>query len=205
VPKLGRSETTDWAIEGGHLAERCGLFVIIALGESILVTGATFADLEWIWPAAVAFVTALAGSIAMWWVYFNVGAERGSKQIEQSDDPGRIGRFAYTYVHLLLIGGIILTAVGDEIMLSHPEGHAEILTTIPVVGGPALYVAGNLLFKYAISGRWQLSHFVGLSLFALAALLARDASALVLGALATAVLIVVAGWETRSIGDRARR
>jgi low temperature requirement protein LtrA len=205
VPKLGRSETTDWAIEGGHLAERCGLFVIIALGESILVTGATFADLEWIWPAAVAFVTALAGSIAMWWVYFNVGAERGSKQIEQSDDPGRIGRFAYTYVHLLLIGGIILTAVGDEIMLSHPEGHAEIRTTIPVVGGPALYVAGNLLFKYAISGRWQLSHLVGLSLFALAALLARDASPLVLGALATAVLIVVAGWETRSIGDRARR
>ena len=79
---------------------------------------------------------------------------------------------------MLLIGGIILTAVGDEIMLSHPEGHAEIRTTIPVVGGPALYVAGNLLFKYAISGRWQLSHLVGLSLFALAALLARDASPL---------------------------
>src|SRR5262249_4037898 len=68
----------------------------------------------------------------------------------------------------------------------------------------ALYVAGNLLFKYAISGRWQLSHLVGLSLFALAALLARDTSPLVLGALATSVLIVVAGWETRSIGDRAR-
>jgi low temperature requirement protein LtrA len=205
VPSLGRSETTDWAIEGGHLAERCGLFVIIALGESVLVTGATFAELEWTWPAAAAFVVALAGSIAMWWIYFNVGAGRGSKQIERSDDPGRIGRFAYTYLHLLLIGGIILTAVGDEILLSHPEGHSEIHTIIPVVGGPALYVAGNLLFKQAISGRWQLSHLVGLGLFALVALLGADASPLVLGALATSVLIVVAGWETRSIGDVKRK
>src|SRR5262249_25776736 len=76
-------------------------------------------------------------------------------------------------------------------------------TTIPVVGGPALYVAGNLLFKYAISGRWQLSHLVGLSIFALVGLLARDASPLVLGALATSVLIVVAGWETLSIAPRS--
>jgi low temperature requirement protein LtrA len=205
VPGLGRSETTDWAIEGSHLAERCGLFVIIALGESILVTGATFSELGWTWSTAASFVTALAGSIAMWWVYFNIGAERGSHRIEHSDDPGRIGRLAYTYLHLFLIGGIILTAVGDEIMLSHPEGHAEIRTAIPVVGGPALYLAGNLLFKYAIGGRWQLSHLVGLGLFALLALLAREASPLMLGALATAVLILVAGWETRSIGGQARR
>ena len=47
VPGLGRSSTADWRIEGAHLAERCGLFVIIALGESILITGATFADLAW--------------------------------------------------------------------------------------------------------------------------------------------------------------
>jgi low temperature requirement protein LtrA len=205
VPGLGRSETTDWAIEGGHLAERCGLFVIIALGESILVTGATFSELDWSFGAAAAFVTAFAGSIAMWWVYFNIGAERGSRQIERSNDPGRLGRLAYTYLHLLLIGGIILTAVGDEIMLSHPGGHAAIRTAIPVIGGPALYVAGNLLFKHAISGRWQLSHLVGLGLFALAALFAREASPLMLGLLATAVLIVVAGWETRSIGGQARR
>jgi low temperature requirement protein LtrA len=196
VPGLGRSETSDWAIEGGHLAERCGLFVIIALGESILVTGDTFSELDWNWVTAAAFLTALAGSIAMWWIYFNIGAERGSKQIERSEDPGRIGRLAYTYLHLFLIGGIILTAVGDEIMLSHPEGHPEIRTAIPVVGGPALYVAGNLLFKYAIGGRWQLSHLIGLGLFAGVALLSGEASPLALGALATAVLIVVAGWET---------
>ena len=81
VPGLGRSETTDWDVEGSHLAERCGLFIIIALGESILVTGATFARLDWTPVNASAFVVALIGSIATWWIYFNIGAERGSRHI----------------------------------------------------------------------------------------------------------------------------
>ena len=80
VPGLGRSTTADWDVEGGHLAERCGLFVIIALGELVLVTGATFAGIEWNGPTVAAFLTAFIGSVAMWWIYFNIGAERGSQQ-----------------------------------------------------------------------------------------------------------------------------
>jgi low temperature requirement protein LtrA len=64
-----------------HLAERGGLFIIIALGESIQVTGATFARLDWTPVSAAAFVVAFIGSIAMWWMYFNIGAERGSRHI----------------------------------------------------------------------------------------------------------------------------
>src|SRR4051794_33284510 len=79
VPVLGRSATTDWAVEGGHMAERCGLFVIIALGESILVTGATFAGLTWTAEHIGAFLVAFTGSVAMWVIYFNIGAERGSR------------------------------------------------------------------------------------------------------------------------------
>ena len=79
VPGLGRSTTADWNVEGGHMAERCGLFVIIALGESILITGATFADLSWTAEHVGAFLVAFAGSVAMWAVYFNIGAERSSR------------------------------------------------------------------------------------------------------------------------------
>ena len=77
VPGLGRSATTDWEVEGGHMAERCALFVIIALGESVLVTGATFAGLAWTAEHIGAFLVAFAGSVAMWVIYFNIGAERG--------------------------------------------------------------------------------------------------------------------------------
>jgi low temperature requirement protein LtrA len=113
-----------------HLAERCGLFIIIALGESVLVTGATFACLDWAPVSAAAFVVAFIGSIAMWWIYFNIGAERGSRHIAQSKDPGRAARVAYTYLHLLFVGGIILAAVGDELMLAHPLGPVEMNTAI---------------------------------------------------------------------------
>src|SRR5581483_6207529 len=79
VPRLSRSTTADWAVEGGHLSERCGLFVIIALGESILITGATFAGLAWSGVTLAAFANAFAASVAMWMIYFNIGAERSSR------------------------------------------------------------------------------------------------------------------------------
>ena len=66
------------------------LFVIIALGESVLVTGATFAKLPWTPVTVASFLVAFVGSVAMWWIYFNIGAERGSRHIAASDDPGRV-------------------------------------------------------------------------------------------------------------------
>jgi len=96
TPGLGRSTTADWDVEGGHLAERCGLFVIVALGESIVVTGARFADLAWTGTTVAAFLVAFFGTVAMWWIYFNIGAERASARIMASSDPGRLARLAYT-------------------------------------------------------------------------------------------------------------
>lgn len=66
IPKYGASTVADWFVEGGHMAERCAGFIIIALGESIVVTGATFADLTWSTENIGAFVSAFIGSIAMW-------------------------------------------------------------------------------------------------------------------------------------------
>jgi low temperature requirement protein LtrA len=198
-PGLGRSTTADWDIEGGHLAERCGLFIIIALGESVLVTGATFAKLAMTPETVLAFANSFASSVAMWWIYFNIGAERASHRIAHSDDPGRIARIAYTYIHLLLVAGIILVAVADEFVLAHPAGHTEAKVAIAVIAGPACYVLGNLLFKKATAGWYPLSHLVGLALFALLVPAATILSPLALSLAATLVLIVIATWETLSL------
>jgi low temperature requirement protein LtrA len=199
TPGLGRSTTADWDIEGSHMAERCGLFIIIALGESILVTGTKFADLSWTATTVGAFLAAFGGSLAMWWLYFNVGAETASRRIARSSDPGRLARLAYTYMHLPLVAGIIVAAVGDELVLAHPTGHMEPRTAATLLAGPALYLLGNLMFKRATATRPALSHMVGLGLLALLAPLALMLQPLALGATTTLVLVLVAVWETLSL------
>jgi low temperature requirement protein LtrA len=205
VPGLGRSSTTDWQVEGAHLAERCGLFIIIALGESVLITGATFADLPWNATTTSAFLVAFGGSVAMWAVYFNIGAERASRQIASSDDPGRMARSGYTYFHLLIVAGIIVVAVGDELVLHHPgghDGHTDISTVAAIIGGPALYLVGNALFKRLSTSNFPLSHIVGLGLLAVLTPAAAITTPLALSAGTTAVFVVVAAWEWLSIGQR---
>jgi low temperature requirement protein LtrA len=205
VPGLGRSSTSDWAISGSHMAERCGLFVIIALGESIIITGATAAELPWNWDTLIAFGAAFLGTVAMWWLYFNVGAVRGADRISHSGDPGSYARLAYTYLHMPIVAGIIASAAADELILAHPHGHLEPLQRALLVGGPALFLVGNLLFKRT-SGQWfPLSHLVGLVLLALAALFSGGISPLALGAATSGVLLVTAIWETISMapGERA--
>ena len=67
-------------------------------------------------------MSAFVGTLAMWWIYFNKGAEAGSEQISKSSEPGRLARLAYTYLHMPIVAGIIVTAVADELVLKHPGG-----------------------------------------------------------------------------------
>jgi low temperature requirement protein LtrA len=202
VPGLGRSSLSDWDVEGGHLSERCGLFIIIALGESVLITGATFAKLEWNPTTIAAFCIAFLGSVAMWWIYFDSGAARGEHRITHGQDTASQARLAYTYLHLLIVGGIIVCAVADELVLVHPD-HAETAGVVAIIGGPALYLLGCALFKWVTNTRRfpPASHLGGLLLLAALALAAAPMhlSPLVLGAVTTAVLMIVAGWETASM------
>ena len=199
APRIGASKVSDWNIEGGHLAERCALFVIIALGESVLLSGATFADESWNALTLASFGICFAGSVAMWWIYFDKGAELGSERIRRAHDPGTLGRLAYTYLHLPIVAGIILAAVSDELLLSHPEGHSYAKLVVSVIGGPLVYLVGVISFKRTLRGWFQLSHVAGiLALLALIPI-AERCSALVLGALATLVLVIVAIWETASL------
>jgi len=204
TPRLGRSTTSDWRISGAHMAERCGLFVILSLGESILVTGATFARQEWTLVSVAAFAVAFASSVAMWWVYFHIGAERGVLHFRKdTTDVGGLARLAYTYVHLVIVAGIIVTAAADEFLLAHPVGHADWGRAAAIIGGPALFIAGNMLFKRCTAEYFPLSHLAGLALLAALAVAVPHASPLVLAACATGVLVVVAIWERISLGPRS--
>jgi low temperature requirement protein LtrA len=199
IPKLGPSSVEAWAVEGGHMAERCAGFIIIALGEAIVVNGATFADLTWSAENVSAFLSAFVGSIAMWWIYFHKGAEAGSELISKSAESGRVARLAYTYLHMPIVGGIILSAVADELVLTHPGGHTDIRTVVSAIGGPLLFLVGTILFKHSIRGFLQLSHGVGIIALAVLAWFAGDLSPLMLSFLTTATLVVVAAWETISL------
>jgi low temperature requirement protein LtrA len=199
IPRFGASSVADWMIEGGHMAERCALFIIIALGESIVVIGATFAELTWTSENLPAFVSALVGSIAMWWIYFHIGAEAGSEELSRSSEPGRLARLAYTYLHMPIVAGIVVAAVADELVLKHPGGHSDLKTVTSAIGGPLLFLFGTMLFKHSFRGFLQLSHGIGIIALCVLAWFAGEMSPLMLSILTTAIMIVVATWETISL------
>jgi low temperature requirement protein LtrA len=199
VPGLGASSMEDWNVEGGHMAERCAGFIIIALGESVVMIGATFTDLTWSGVEAAAFVVTFLGAIAMWWIYFHKGAETGAERISASAESGRIARLAYTYLHMPIVAGIIVAAVANELVLTHPLGHTGTTTVLSVVGGSLLFLFGTLLFKHGIHGRWQLSHLVGIAALVLLGVFGERFSPLMLAALATLLMIIVAIWEAVSL------
>ncbi len=203
VPGLGVSKTTDFTVSGHHMAERCGLFIIVALGESILVTGATFAGLKFNAMTFAAFFVAFVGSVAMWWIYFDRGAERGAEHIEHQDDTGRIARGTYTYLHLPIVAGIIVAAVADEMLLAHPTGHLEPVFIASALGGPALFLAGCMAFKRTFAGFHPLSHIVGLGAFAIVAVAAwlLHPVPFVVASIAVLILLAVAIWEWGSFHD----
>ncbi len=194
---LGASTTTDWDVDGDHMAERAALFIIIALGESILVSGATFAEQQWNLVSFSAFLTTFVASVAMWLIYFNVGQSAAHHKIASTDDPGRIARIAYTYIHVLLVAGIIVVAVSDELILAHPSGHSEAAVIWASIGGTALYLIANFLFKFYVAGRPPLSHIIGLILCGVLAFFASHLSPLALGALTSLILIIVTIWELK--------
>lgn len=204
TPGLGSSQTLEWDIRGEHIAERCALFVIICLGETLLISGATYAGMEWDGPGSAALLVNFLGTVAMWWLYFHIGQNRAAHLIEHVEDPGRVARAAFTYAHIPIIAGIIVAAVAAEMVLAHPLGHADFGVALAILGANALFLIGNLWFKY-LTARWPpLSHMVGLVLTAAVGFIATSLSPLGLSAVALAILVVVAIWEFVSLGGGMR-
>ena len=196
-PGLGRSRTREWTIEGGHLAERCQLFVIVALGETLLATGGVLSEVEH-WSGAVvsAVLATFAGTIAMWWLYFGISSRDATDTITRSDDPGRIGAY-FHYVHALLIAGIIATAVGNDLVMDEPEARVTLAYAAMLAAGPLIYLLGSALYKRAVYGRVPRSHLVGAGVLVVLGFALPWMHLLAAGWLTSIVLLAVGLADTR--------
>lgn len=199
LPVLGGSGSADYHVQPSHFAERCGLFVIIVLGECILLTGSTVGELPSDAATVLALLTVLLSSMAMWWIYFSYSAEKGTEAVEDAENPGRAARTIYVYLHVPLILGVLVGAAGGEPLVKHPTDLAKAGEAALILGGPALFLLGENLVKRQVTGRWMTSHLSGLAALALLAPFATGLSLLALAGGATAVLIGVALWEELSI------
>ena len=199
TPGLGRSTPGDWNISGSHMAERGGLIVIIALGEGIVVTGANFAEATHDPAHVMAFLLAFVGSVLMWWVYFDTGAQRGAEHIEHHAEAGKVARAAYTYLHMPIVAGIVVSAVADALLLEEPAAHTEPGLVLTQCGGLLVYLVGNALFKRFSSPLrvFPPSHLAGCLLLGVAGLWAwlMQPPALAFVSATVCVIALVAVWE----------
>jgi low temperature requirement protein LtrA len=201
TPGLGRSTTTEWDIEGGHFAERCQAFVLIALGESVVEIGSALARIASPDAAEItAFALAFVGCVALWWIYFDRSAEEAADRLTASDDPGRLGRSAYHYIHPVMVAGIVVISAADARVLEHPGKVGSIATALMVLGGTALFVGGHALFKYAIWGVVSTPRILGLLVLALALSIVTLAPALVLGLIAGVVVVAIGAADRWQYG-----
>ena len=161
LPRLGRSDSSkEWTIEGHHLVERCQLFVIIAFGETLLMTGASLSEVEeWTPLVIISAVISFIGSLAMWWVYFDVSSEAGSRKIQEVKDPGKLG-LIYNAIHIVLVGALIICAVGDELIVAHPEQEMRAEVVFVLIIGPIVYILANSIYKYVTCRMLPLSHII---------------------------------------------
>jgi low temperature requirement protein LtrA len=198
TPGLGRSRTSDWTIEGGHFAERCQGFILIALGESIVIIGATLTEKPVTASDVAAFVVGFAGAVALWWLYFDQSAEAAAEQIARSDDPGRLGRSAYHLIHPVMVAGIIVSAAADQKVLSDPAVTASTASAWMILGGPALFLAGHAAFKVAVWRYVSWPRVAGIAVLALLGLAAKAIPELGLAACAAGVVVAVAASDRLS-------
>jgi low temperature requirement protein LtrA len=214
TPGLGATPTRDWTIEGGHFAERCQGFILIALGESIVVIGATLAALlagplarphAQHAPTIAAFGVAFVSSAALWWLYFDRSAGDAARLIAESQDPGRLGRSAYHLIHPIMVAGIIVIAAADDRVLASPTEVAGPAITWLILGGTGLFIAGHLAFKLAVWRRLNWPRTAALGALALLGLLAPHVSRLVLSSCAAGVVIAVAAADYAGRGAGAGR
>ena len=203
VPGRRRLPYDAWTVKRSHFAERFELFMIIAFGETIVLTGATTSELELDAARFTAFALAFVGTAALWWLYFDGFPTIAKRRLELAPNGLQLARDAYMYLHVVFVAGVILSAVGDELVIANPTDvlpDAEVAIT---AAGPALYLLGHVLFRLRMTGSLSWERLGGAAACVLAGFAGTVVPALVLAALLVGVLVVVIASE-RVIEARRR-
>jgi len=168
VPGLGRTATREWNVDGAHAAERIQAFVMIALGESIVIIGASLTGFKGLhFSEVMAYLLAFVTTVTLWWVYFDRSAAFAARALASSADPGRLARSAFYWAQVPMVAGIIAVAAGDRLLLIRPTQSAGIATASILLGGSAIFIAGHALFKLAIWHHVSRSHIAAIILLVL--------------------------------------
>ncbi|MFY1691944.1 low temperature requirement protein A [Plantactinospora sp. WMMB782] len=194
TPGYGRSESTFWGIGAAHLAERYQQVLLIALGETILVTGFILSDVGFAVERTSIFVASFVTTVLFWRTYFYQPAGSTlAAAFERSSDPLRFSRSA-GYTHLVMVCGIVATAVGYGLLIEDPHAGPDPTWLVLIFGGPVLFLLGRVWFEREASRRLPTTWLSGLLCFALLTPVAAVLPMLAAPFLATAVMagIVVA-------------
>ncbi|MFN8152127.1 MAG: low temperature requirement protein A [Solirubrobacterales bacterium] len=190
IPGMKQVTADIWNVTSEHFAERFQLFIIIALGESIVITGATTAELALDAKTMTAFIVAFLGSAAFWWLYFNRGAQLAARQLDLTDRRTELARDLYTYMHIALVAGIILFAIGDEIVILHPDEHLHTAELIVLAAGPALFLTTLSLMRLRAAGSPNKRRLIAALTIVAIVVIGQDLPALALSSLILGVLVV---------------
>jgi len=193
IPGRRHLPPATWNVGTEHFAERFGLFIILALGESIVITGATTSELKLDAARIIAFVMAFLASAAIWWLYFSSVARLGEHYLEVSDNRTILARDAYTYLHVVFVAGIILSAVGDELVIAHPTEVLPPYEVAAVAAGPAVYLFAHTLFGYRLTRLVYKTKLFGTLACIAVGFVGLFMPALVLAGLLIVVLVAVIG------------
>jgi low temperature requirement protein LtrA len=181
----------NWRLRSvAHLTERHGLFIILAIGESVVAIGVGAAEQPISVPLLVAAVLGVAVAVGLWWLYFDMVSLAAEHRLMEVHGQARVDLAveAYTYGHFPLVAGIVVAALGLEGVLAHAGDSKPLgaFYALPLLGGAALYLAGQLLFKRRMHNMLSLPRLV-----ATGVLLAALPAAVVLPPLAGLAGLVV--------------
>jgi low temperature requirement protein LtrA len=199
-PLIDRGQ--GWQISPAHFAERYGLIVIIALGESIVALGIAAAGVDLTAAVIAAAVVGLAVIAALWWAYFDVFAVLGEQQLSRATgaDRARLARDNYSYLHMPMIAGIVLFALGLRITTHDVAAPLATLPAVALCGGLSLYYLVHVVVRIRLvafirRGTEERPAWIGPGrLAATIATLACIPAAVALPALAALGLVAAVGW-----------
>jgi low temperature requirement protein LtrA len=196
-----------WKLVPGHFAERHGLIVIIALGESIVAIGVGASHTLTL-GIGTAAVLGVALTAAMWWVYFDIVAIVAGRRLAEAEvgkTQNEMARDSYSYVHLVMVAGIVLVAFGLKTTIGHFDAHMHAVPVFALLGGLAVYLLGHVAFRYRHIHTINRQRLLLAIVLLILVPVATEVPALVALALANVLIWAMIAYETRSYGEGRQR
>jgi low temperature requirement protein LtrA len=198
---------TGWTVSPGHFAERHGLILIIALGESVVAIGVGAAGLDLDAGLLVGGVLGIALAAALWWAYFDVVAPVAERRLRSLEgvERARLARDSYSYLHLPMIAGIVLIALGVKKTVGHVGDPLDGIPAVALCGGAALYLLAQVAFRLRNLRTLNRQRLVAAVLCLAAIPIALAAPALAALAVVTAVCVGLIAFEVVRFAEARRR